>query len=95
MRLLKILVLCTGIPTAALAKCEHPPIPWSFGKSISTTWRTIGGSVCASANYHPQHIAKIEIETRPANGIAGKNGPFAVAYKPNPGLRDRTLSPMR
>jgi hypothetical protein len=73
-------------PSLALAGCEHPPIPWSFGRTTSSTWRT-DGSICSSTNNHPENIDKIEIESRAQNGIAGKSGPFVVAYKPNPGFK--------
>jgi hypothetical protein len=65
----------------------HPPIPWTFGSSISSTWRITEGSSCGSTSNHPDHIARIEIEARPKNGIAGKSGPSVVAYKPNPGFK--------
>ena len=87
MRILGIVVLCAGMPTMASAECKHAPIPWEFGRSISSTWRITGGSTCGSNNYHPENIARIEIETRPKNGVAGKSGPFGVAYKPNPGFK--------
>jgi hypothetical protein len=70
----------------AFAKCEHPKIPWAFGRTISSTWRLTGGGTCTSTNNHPENIEKIEIESKAKNGIAGKSGPFAVAYQPNPGF---------
>lgn len=36
---------------------------------------------------NPQYIASIEIENKPAHGLAGRNGPFGVAYQPNPGFK--------
>jgi hypothetical protein len=37
-------------------------------------------------SYYPQNIAKIEIVSRPQHGIAGRSGPYGVAYKPNAGF---------
>jgi hypothetical protein len=76
-----------AIPTIAAAKCSHPPTPWKFGGSLSSTWRTTEDSVCLSTSNHPENIATIEIEAKPKNGVAGKNGPYGIAYKPNPGFR--------
>jgi hypothetical protein len=87
MRILGIVALCASMPTATWAKCEHPPVPWSFGSSISSTWRITDGTACASTSLHPENIAKIEIEARPKHGIAGRNGPFGIAYKPKPGFK--------
>jgi hypothetical protein len=70
----------------AYAACKHPPIPWRFGQQVSTTWRTDGKSVCTSTSNHPEHIERIEIESKPQHGIAGKNGPLGVAYKPDSGF---------
>lgn len=72
--------------STADAACHHPPMPWHFDQSFSSTWRTDDQSVCTSTNYHPENIARIEIVSRPHHGIAGKNGPYGVAYKPEPGF---------
>jgi hypothetical protein len=82
-----VVLALSAIPAMASAKCAHPPIPWKFGGSISSSWRSTDGSVCVSTSNHPNHIASIEITSKPSNGVAGKNGPFGVAYKPNPGFR--------
>lgn len=82
---------CWGLylsPTAVYSACKHEAIPWKFGKQVSTTWQTDDKSVCKTANNRPQHIEKIEIVSKPQHGIAGKDGPFAVAYKPEEGLSD-------
>jgi hypothetical protein len=76
-----------AIPSIAAAKCTKPPMPWKFGGSLSSTWRTTEDSVCQTTSNHPENIASIEIDAKPKNGIAGKNGPYGVAYKPNPGFR--------
>lgn len=75
------------LPAGALAKCAHPPIPWKFGHSIATTWRTNEGSVCQSTSTRPEHISKIEITSKPRHGTAGKDGPYGVAYKPDSGFK--------
>jgi hypothetical protein len=72
--------------TNADAACKHPPVPWRFGQSITSEWVTDNKSVCVSTNYHPENIANIEIERKPEHGVAGKSGPFGIAYKPNPGF---------
>jgi hypothetical protein len=87
MRFLTIVVLCSGMPAAALAKCEHPLVTWSFGSSMHSTWLTTDGSACVSTHRSPEYIDRIEIEARPKHGIAGKNGRFGVAYKPSPGFK--------
>jgi len=73
--------------TDAWATCTKHRTHWSFGKNTSVNWRTSGGSVCLSTTSRPQNIEKIEISSKPQNGIAGRNGPFGVAYKPNAGYR--------
>ncbi|MCX7308990.1 MAG: hypothetical protein NTZ72_14025 [Afipia sp.] len=74
--------------TLAAAKCEHPPIPWSFGRdAIRSAWRITDGSACSTRMNHPEHIAGIEIENKPKNGIAGRDGPYGVAYQPNNGFK--------
>jgi hypothetical protein len=73
-------------PTSAHAACKHDRIPWRFGDSITSEWITDDKSVCTSTNTYPKNISRIEIETKPQHGTAGKAGPFAVAYKPNPGF---------
>jgi hypothetical protein len=82
-----MMLLCAGMPMVAAAKCEHPPVPWSFGSSMHSTWRITGGTPCTSTHLHPENIARIEIEARPKHGVAGKDGPFGVAYKPSPGFK--------
>lgn len=83
-----ILVIFAFFPAVGLAKCEHFPIPWTFGGPAQlATWRISGGSSCSSTMNHPENIASIEIEIRPKNGIAGRNGPYGVAYQPNSGFK--------
>jgi hypothetical protein len=72
--------------STANAACHHQHMPWRFDQSFSSTWRTDNRSVCTSTNYHPEYIAKIEIVSKPQHGIAGKNGPYGIAYKPEPGF---------
>jgi hypothetical protein len=72
-------IVATG---GAHAACKHDGIPWQFGQSIASVWITDDKSVCTSTSNHPEHIEKIEIEMKPEHGIAGKSGPYAVAYKP-------------
>jgi hypothetical protein len=86
-RAIFLALVMSAASTQAFARCEHPRIPWTFGKTISSTWRLTDGSVCSSTNTKPEHVEKIEIESKATNGIAGKAGPFAVAYKPNPGFK--------
>jgi hypothetical protein len=87
MRFLTVLALCAGMTGAASAGCEHPPMPWQFGETFSSTWHITGGSSCKTTSRHPEVIAAIEITARPRNGIAGKDGLFGVAYKPNEGFK--------
>ena len=81
-----VLALLLSSVSNAYAACKHDRIPWRFGQSMASMWVTDDRSVCTSTHNHPEHIAKIEIESRPQHGVAGKSGPFAVAYKPNPGF---------
>jgi hypothetical protein len=64
-----------------------PALVVGVRSSLASTWHTTGGSPCASTSRHPEHIEKIEIDMKPKHGIAGKNGSFGVAYKPNPGFK--------
>jgi hypothetical protein len=59
---------------------------WQFGSSFVGTWRT-DGAVCTSTSNHPENIAAISVVQRPKHGIAGKNGPYGIAYKPDSGFR--------
>jgi hypothetical protein len=43
--------------------------------------------VCTSTSNHPDNIAAIRILQRPKHGIAGKNGPYGIAYRANPGFK--------
>jgi hypothetical protein len=79
------IALC--LPDIAYAKCSHPPIPWGYGRSITTAWHITDGSICVTTSSFPEHIARIDIVSKPKHGIAGKSGPLAVAYKPNPGFK--------
>jgi hypothetical protein len=74
------------LPNAAYAGCKHDAIPWKFGKQTFSKWQTDNTSVCKSTNNRPQHIQKIEIVSKPQHGLAGKDGPFGVAYKPEAGF---------
>jgi hypothetical protein len=73
--------------SAANANCRHPPVQWRFGKAVSTLWTTDEEAVCISRNLYPEHIAKIEIASKPRHGTAGAAGADSVAYKPNWGYR--------
>jgi hypothetical protein len=88
MRLFKFLshALILVWPTFASAKCEHGPIDWNYGGSVETTWVT-DGSACRSRSRHPENVEKIVIETKPRHGVVGKDGPYGVAYLPNPGFK--------
>jgi hypothetical protein len=81
-----LVVTPIALVTDAHAACKHDRIPWRYGQSIASVWVTDDRSVCTSTSNEPQYIEKIEIETRPQHGIAGKSGPYAVAYKPNRGF---------
>lgn len=70
----------------AYAGCVHPMTAWQFGSSFVGTWRT-DGAVCPSTSNHPENIAAISVVQRPKHGIAGKNGPYGIAYKPDSGFR--------
>lgn len=72
--------------SGAKAVCMHDPVRWEFGQTLAFTWVTDDKSVCTTGHLRPQNIAKIEIETKPKHGIAGKDGPFGIAYKPQPGF---------
>jgi hypothetical protein len=72
--------------TGAYAACKHDQIPWRFGQTMASVWVTDDKSVCTSKSNQPQYIEKIEIESKPKQGIAGMSGPDAVAYKPKPGF---------
>jgi hypothetical protein len=77
------LPICSIFGTPAAATCFKGPVPWRFGQSISSVWRTTDGSACTSRSNHPENIAQISIVARPAHGIAGRAGVDGVAYKPN------------
>ena len=79
--------LVAALATDALAKCDKPPMPWKFGGNLTTTWRSTEGSVCTTTSNHPQNIEKIKIISKPQHGVAGRDGPFGVAYKPDAGYR--------
>jgi hypothetical protein len=85
-KIASFIALLATMPSNAHAACKHGPIPWRFGDSITSEWKTDDKSVCTSTNFYPKNISRIEIETRPQHGSAGKAGPFAVAYKPKPGF---------
>ena len=70
----------------AYAGCVHPMTAWQFGSSFVGTRRT-DGAVCTSTSNHPENIAAISVVQRPKHGIAGKNGPYGIAYKPDSGFR--------
>jgi hypothetical protein len=70
----------------AYAGCVHPKTAWQFGSAFVGTWRT-DGAVCTSTSFHPENIAAISVVQRPKHGIAGKNGPYGIAYKPDTGFR--------
>lgn len=74
-------------PTLVEAKCTHPRIPWAYGRTVHSTWRVTDGTPCKMTNKNPQNIQKMEIELKPSHGIAGKDGPFGVAYKVNDGFK--------
>jgi hypothetical protein len=80
-----IAAMVVGCRTAA-ADCRHDHIHWLFGESTTTDWYT-DGTTCLTTMVHPDHIAEIKIKSRPAHGIAGKSGPFGVAYQPRPGFK--------
>jgi hypothetical protein len=82
-----IIVAILAVPASAYARCHHYPIHWRYGASTSTIWRTTEGSECASTSLHPNDVGAIVIVSKPHHGIAGKDGPFGVAYKPNWGFR--------
>jgi len=90
-RLIKIFAafaILIGSTVLAAAKCEHPPIPWKFGKgAVNSVWTITDGSSCSSSSNRPQHIQDIEVVTKPKFGIAGRDGPNGVAYQPNPGFK--------
>ena len=74
-------------PTVANAKCTHPRVPWRYGQTVHSTWRTTDGATCTMTNRFADKIQKIEIERKPNHGMAGKDGPFGVAYKPKEGFK--------
>jgi hypothetical protein len=86
MRLITILFALLS-PSMALADCAHPPIPWTYGGTVSSTWVTTNGAICKSHNLHQENIASIQMVTKASHGIAGRAELFAVAYKPNPGFK--------
>jgi hypothetical protein len=78
------LLIASSIP--AFARCERSHIPWRYGQSVSSTWRT-DGDVCTDVPNEHQYIAAIQITERPKHGVLGKAGLFGLAYKPDPGFR--------
>jgi Bacterial Ig domain len=76
-----------GSIACAEARCHHPPIHWTFGKTVSTLWSTDEESVCTSRSLYPDSIEKIQIVSKPKHGTAGAAGSDSVAYKPNWGYR--------
>ncbi len=74
-------------PTFVEAKCTHPRVAWTYNRTVHSTWRVTDGTPCKMTNKNPQNIQKIEIERKPSHGIAGKDGPFGVAYKVNNGFK--------
>jgi hypothetical protein len=74
------------ISSAAFARCEHEKTAWQFGRSFTGIWRT-NGTICTSTSNHPENIAQIVVVRKPSHGIAGRNGPYGIAYKPNPGFK--------
>ncbi|HEV7600554.1 MAG TPA: Ig-like domain-containing protein [Bradyrhizobium sp.] len=74
------------ISFSAYAKCQHPPTAWQFGQPFVATWRT-DGAVCTSTSNHPENIAEIKVTEKPKHGIAGRNGPHGIAYRPTPGFK--------
>jgi hypothetical protein len=84
-----VAVLSVTLPASALAECDRPFINWGWGVTVNSTWHTSGGSVCVVTFRWPEYNAKIDIASKPKHGMAGKDGPFGVAYKPNPGYRGR------
>ncbi len=69
-----------------LAHCERSHIPWRYGQSASSVWRT-DGAVCTDTPNEHQYIAAIRIIERPKHGVLGKAGLFGLAYKPFPGFK--------
>ena len=72
------------------AFCKHPAVHWRYGGSFSSTWFVSEGGVCISTNKHPDDVAYIKITSPASHGIAGKDGPFGIAYHPTPGCKGRT-----
>jgi hypothetical protein len=72
--------------TNAYAACKKDPVLWEFGQAIDTIWITDTSSVCTSIHWYPENIEKIQIIAKPKHGVAGTNGPFGVAYKPQSGF---------
>jgi hypothetical protein len=81
-----LLAMQIGTLSEAHAACRHDRMPWRFGETMASVWVTDDKSVCTSTHSHPENIAKIEFESKPQHGIAGKSGPYAVAYRPNAGF---------
>jgi hypothetical protein len=79
-------LLSIGLCRPAVAACDHEPTKWIFGQSFYQTWRT-DGAACASKSNYPENIGEIRIIEKAKHGIFGKNGPFGVAYRPNPGFK--------
>jgi hypothetical protein len=69
------------------AFCKHPPVHWRYGGSFSSTWFVSQDGVCMSTNNHPDDVSYIKITSPASHGIAGKNGPFGIAYHPSPGFK--------
>ena len=69
------------------AFCKHPSVPWRYGGSFSSTWFVSVGGVCISTNKHPDNVSYIKITSPASHGIAGKDGPFGIAYHPSPGFK--------
>lgn len=69
----------------AKATCKHDGVSSVF-RTAALSWVTDDKSVCTMTMHSPDHIAKIEIDSKPQHGVAGRSGPFGVAYKPEPGF---------
>jgi len=81
-----VLALAATAPAAA-AGCNGGDVNWHFGKTTRTIWFTSATSPCQSISNHPENIDRIEITERAENGLAGKNGPYGVAYVAKPGFK--------
>jgi hypothetical protein len=79
-------LLMTASLDPAYATCQHPPTKWAYDQKLSQTWYS-DGDICTDIANFPQSIAEIKITARPKHGVAGKNGPFGVAYRPDAGFK--------